>query len=100
MFSGLLVHLKVQFILKRSTVFSYCDHKPLEPFLSCDMKINKCNHWSIEISDYNLIFIHIKGSNNILADAISRMKTPDIYEDLKDYTKTFDTMTCIADGYH
>ena len=47
-----------------------CDHKPLEPFLSYGMKIPKINHGSMELSNNNLMFIHIKGSRNILADAI------------------------------
>ena len=32
----------------------HCDHKPLEPFLSSGMKILKLDHWSMELSDYNL----------------------------------------------
>ena len=50
----------------------------------------------MEFSDYNLMFIHIKGGN-ILADVISRLKKPDIYRDPLDYSKTSDTMTCVAD---
>ena len=45
------------------------------------MKVPKLDHWPIELSDYNLFFVHIKGSNNILVDAISRLKTLDIYRD-------------------
>ena len=51
----------------------------------------------MELSDYNLIFIHIKGGNNILADAISRLKTLDIYMIPLDYPKTTNTMICIAE---
>ena len=47
--------------------------------LYCGMKIPKLNCVSIELSDYNLNFLHIKGQDNILADAISRLKTLDIY---------------------
>ena len=32
----------------------------------------------MKLADYNLTFVHIKDSNNILGDAISRLKTPDI----------------------
>ena len=35
--------------------------------------------------------------NNILADAISRLKTLDIYKELLDHPETSDTMTCIAE---
>ena len=55
------------------------------------MKIAKLNHWSTELSDYNLPFVHIKGSN-ILADTISRIKTLDIYMDPLEYPKTCDKM--------
>ena len=37
------------------------------------------------------MFIHIKGSNNILADAIFRLKSPYIYKDRLDYPKISDT---------
>ena len=41
----------------------------------------------MELADYNITFVHIKGSNNILADAIYRLNTLEIYkvliEDLK-----------------
>ena len=50
----------------------------------------------MELSDYNLTFIHIKGSNNILADAVSRLKILDIYKELLDHPKASDTITCIA----
>ena len=33
----------------------------------------------MELADYNITFVHIKANNNILADAISRFKTPYIY---------------------
>ena len=32
----------------------------------------------MELADYNIPFVHIKG-NNILADAIARLKMLDIY---------------------
>ena len=56
-----------------------CDHKPLEQFFSCGMKIHKLEHWSIELSDYNLTFFYIKGTDDILADTISRLKMPKMY---------------------
>ena len=35
----------------------------------------------MELADYNIAFVHIKGSNKILADALSRLKMLDIYKD-------------------
>ena len=43
------------------------------------------------------MFVQIKGSNNILADAISRLKTLDIYKEPSDNPNTSDTMTCIEE---
>ena len=37
--------------------------------------------WSVELADYNITFVHIKGKNNVLADAISRLKTLNIYQE-------------------
>ena len=89
--------LKFILYLRGTQCILCCDHKPLEPILSCTMKIPKLNCWSLELSDYNLMFIHIKGSNNILADAISRLMTLEMYTDPLEYPKTSDTMTCVAE---
>ena len=51
-----------------------CRHKQLEPYLSKGIKIPKLNRWSMELADYNITFVHIKGKHNLLADAISRLK--------------------------
>ena len=51
----------------------------------------------MELSDYDLMFIHIKGNNNILADGISGLKTQDIYKEPLDNPKTSDTLTCNAE---
>ena len=64
------------------------------------MEIPKLNHWSMELSNYNLTFVHIKGSNNILADPICRLKTLDIYRDPLKNSKTTgfnDTVECISE---
>ena len=58
-----------------------CNHKPLEPFLSRGMKIVKLDRWAMLLQEYDITFIHIKGKDNILADAISGLHTINIYED-------------------
>ena len=35
----------------------------------------------MELTDYNIMFVHIKGKNNVLADAFSRLKTLNIYQE-------------------
>ena len=51
----------------------------------------------MELSDDNLTFVHMKDSNNILADVISRLKTLDIYKESLDNPKTCDIMTCTSE---
>ena len=58
-----------------------CNHKRLEPFLSRGMKIVKLDRCTMLLQEYDFKFIHIKGKDNILADAISRLCTINIYED-------------------
>ena len=35
----------------------------------------------MELADYNITFVHIKGKNNVLAHTISRLKTLSIYKE-------------------
>ena len=58
-----------------------CEHKPLEPFLSRGMKTVKLDRLAMVLQEYDIRFIHIKGKDNILADAISRLCTIEIYQD-------------------
>ena len=59
----------------------HCDHKPLEPFLIRGMKIAKLDRWAMLLQEYGIIFVHIRGKDNILADAISRLYTINAYEE-------------------
>ena len=91
--------LKFDLYLKGAQYILPYEHKPLEPFLSCRMKIPKLDLWSMELSDYNLTFIHIKDTDNILADAISRLKMLEIYTETLENPKTVAlsyTEECIA----
>ena len=45
------------------------------------MKIAKLDRWVMLLQEYDINFAHIKGKDNILAHAISRLCTIDIYED-------------------
>ena len=42
----------------------------------------------MELTGYNLTFVHIKFSNNIIADTISRLMMLDIYRDPLEKPKT------------
>ena len=57
-----------------------CNHKPLEPFLTRGMKIAKLDRWTMLLQEYDITFVHIKGKDNILTNAISRLRTILIYE--------------------
>ena len=61
-----------------------CNHKPLEPFLSSGIKIVKLDRWAMLLQECDIMFIHIKGKDNILADAILRLCTINIHEDPTD----------------
>ena len=52
----------------------------LEPFLSRGMKIAKLDRWVMLLQEYDITFVHIRGKDNILADAISQLHTINIYE--------------------
>ena len=43
------------------------------------MERPKLGQWAMKLADYNITFVHIKGSDNILADAISKLKVIYIY---------------------
>ena len=58
-----------------------CDPKPLEPFLTRGMKIAKLDRWAMLLQEYNITFVHIRGKDNILADAISSLCTINVYND-------------------
>ena len=58
-----------------------CHHKCLEPFLSRVRQIAKLDRWAMLLQEYDITFIHIRGKDNILADAISQLHTINIYED-------------------
>ena len=44
------------------------------------MKIAKLDRWAMQLQEYDITIVHIKGKDNILADTTSRLCTVDIYE--------------------
>ena len=56
--------------------------------MSKAIKIPKLNSWFKELAGYNIMFVHIKGKNNVLVDAISRVKTLNIYKKELENPKT------------
>ena len=43
--------------------------------------LSRLNRWSMELADYKIKLIYIKGKHNILADTISRLKMLNIYKE-------------------
>ena len=52
------------------------------------MKIAKLDRWVMLLQEYDITFVHIKGKDNILADAISRLCTINIYRPADDTDTT------------
>ena len=64
---------KLSFYLTDAQILLRSDHKPLENFLLKNTLNSKVNNWAIELEAFNIQFDYIKGSNNILADTLSRL---------------------------
>ena len=45
------------------------------------MKIAKLDRWTMLLQEYDITFVHIRGNDNILADAISWLHTINVYDD-------------------
>ena len=43
------------------------------------------DHWALELQQFDIQFKHILGKNNVVADAISRLRTLGLYEDNGNY---------------
>ena len=64
---------KLSFYLTDAQILLRSDHKPLEKFLLKNTLNSKVNNWAMELEAFNIQFDYIKGSNNILADTLSRL---------------------------
>ena len=69
---------KLSFYLTDAQILLRSDHKPLEKFLLKNMMNSKVNNWAMELEAFNIQFDYIKGSNNILADTLSRLIAIDL----------------------
>ena len=64
---------KLSFYLTDAQILLRSDHKRLEKFLLKNTLNSKVNNWAMELEAFNIHFDYIKGSNNILADTLSRL---------------------------
>ena len=59
----------------------YCDHKPLAPFFTTEMSSPILDLQVLELQQFNIKFEDIQGKKNVVADAISRLRTFGLYQD-------------------
>lgn len=56
-----------------SPVLVYTDHNPLTFLQKMANKNQRLTRWSLLLQEYDIIVVHIKGKNNVIADALSRI---------------------------
>ena len=59
----------------------YCDNKPLAPFFTTGMSSPVLDRWALELQQFDTKFQHLQGKKNVVANAISIMRTLGIYQD-------------------
>lgn len=56
----------------------YSDHKPLIYLYKLNNPSSKLTRIRLDIEEFNFDVVHIKGADNVVADALSRIKLDDI----------------------
>ena len=59
----------------------YCDHKPLAWLITTGMSSPVLDRWALELQQFNIKFQHIQGMKNVVANAISQLRTLGLYQD-------------------
>ncbi|EPB69859.1 retrotransposon gag protein [Ancylostoma ceylanicum] len=59
-------------LMQEDKVVLHCDHKPLSFLLSKSKTHDNLARWMIELQSYNIKIVHIRGTQNSVADALSR----------------------------
>ena len=72
---------KFSFYLSGTKCILYCDHKPLALFFTTGMSSPVLDHWALELQQFYMQFEHISGKKNVVADAISQLRTLGLYQD-------------------
>ena len=71
---------KLSYYLYNAKVVIKCDHVPLQIFLTADIFNSKVNNWGTEIANIShLTCEHTKGTANIVADHIFRLRSMGLY---------------------
>ena len=78
---SLLISSKFAFYLTGIECILYCDCKPLAAFLPTGMSSDMLDRLALELQQFNIKFQHIQGKKNIVADAVSWLRTLSLYQD-------------------
>ena len=68
-----LQHFEVYLSACSSDVIVYTDHNPLTFINKMKNKNQRLLRWSLLLQQYNLDIRHIRGKDNVIADALSRV---------------------------
>ena len=77
---GLPIHQKIALYLTGASCSLYCDHKPLALFFTTGISSPVLERWALELQQFNIKFQHIQCKKNIVADAISQLRTLGLYK--------------------
>ena len=67
-----LQHFDVYLSLTLYPVLVFTDHNPLTFINKMNNKNQRLTRWSLSLQEYDLVVKHIKGKDNVIADALSR----------------------------
>ena len=67
-----LQHFDVYVHSSIEPVIVYTDHNPLTFLCKMRNKNRRLLNWSLVLQEYNLVIKHVKGKDNVIADALSR----------------------------
>jgi len=60
-------------IIFGSRITVFCDHNPLQYIRECAPKSAKLLRWSLVLQEFDIKVKYTKGSQNVVADYLSRM---------------------------
>ena len=67
-----LQHFDVYLNVTLHPILVYTDHNPLTFLHKMANKNQRLTRWSLQLQEYDIVIKHIKGSENVIADALSR----------------------------
>ncbi|RKI44684.1 hypothetical protein D7V67_17065 [Clostridium paraputrificum] len=68
-----LQHFDVYLNVTLHPILVFTDHNPLTFLHKMSNKNQRLTRWSLLLQEYNIIINHIKGKDNVIADALSRV---------------------------